>query len=298
MMNTHRSVLLNESIDGLAIKEGEIFLDGTLGGGGHSAEVAKRFRDSVTLIGLDADAEALKRAEEAVKPFTSHFTFKQANFRNLDSVLDEMGQPKVDKILLDLGLSSNQLDIAERGFSFQKDQPLLMTFSADPKEGEVTAREIVNDWAEETIADIIFAYGEERFARRIAKVIVEERVKKPIETTNDLVELIKKATPFWYHHRRTHPATKTFQALRIATNDELQALTEGMKKGFERLNAGGRMAIISFHSLEDRLVKQFYKERKTEGLAEVSKKPIVPTDEEMKNNSRSRSAKLRILIKN
>jgi 16S rRNA (cytosine1402-N4)-methyltransferase len=296
-MNVHKTVLLHETIDGLKLKAGDILLDGTVGGGGHAALAAQIFHDSITIIGLDMDEEALKRSEEALKPLTSRFTLKHANFRTLDTVLDEIGEPLVDKIVLDLGLSSNQLELSERGFSFNRNEPLLMTFKTGVTENDTTAREIVNEWAEESIADIIYGYGEEQFARRIAAAIVEGRKVKPIETTYDLVDLIKKGTPFWYHFRKVHPATKTFQALRIAVNDELQALTEGMQKGFERLKKDGRMAIISFHSLEDRLVKHFYRKLLDEGLAEITKKPIAPGIEEVSANPRSRSAKLRILQK-
>ena len=279
------------------LREGATLLDGTIGGGGHAALAAQTFRESISIIGLDMDEEALVRSEEALKPFTSKFVLKHENFRNLDKVLDELGQPLVDAIILDLGLSSNQLELSERGFSFKQNEPLLMTFKKEVGESDITAREIVNEWAEESIADIIYGYGEEQFSRRIAKAIVEGRKEKPIETTDDLVEIIKKGTPFWYHFRKSHPATKTFQALRIAVNDELQALQQGMEMGFERLNKDGRMAIISFHSLEDRLVKHFYRKQYDLGLAEITKKPIVPDEEEVKENPRSRSSKLRIIKK-
>lgn len=295
--NVHKSVLLHEAIDALNIKSGDIFLDGTLGGGGHSKEVAQRHRGTVKIIGLDMDEEALRCAEEVLKPLTANYVLKQANFRNIDIVLDEMGITSVDKILLDLGLSSNQLELSGRGFSFQKDEPLIMTFATAPDEKSFSAREIVNNWEEEHIADVLFGYGEESFSRKIAKTICEERRKKSIETTFQLVEVIKKATPFWYHHRKTHFATKTFQALRIAVNDEIRALDDGVRKGFERLKKGGRMAVISFHSTEDRLVKRFFRELQKDEKANISKKPIVPKAEEISKNPRARSAKLRIVEK-
>jgi 16S rRNA (cytosine1402-N4)-methyltransferase len=204
-----------------------------------------------------------------------------------------------DKILLDIGLSSNQFEQSARGFSFQKDEPLIMSFKKDLKETDLTAREIVNTWDEVNIQTILEGYGEEQFAWKIAKAIVARRQENPIETTFDLVEIIKLATPKFYHHKKIHPATKTFQALRITVNDEIESLKEGVSKGFNILNRGGRMAIISFHSLEDRIVKQFFKDKQTkdEGML-ITKRPIVPTEEEIKENPRSRSAKLRVIQKN
>ncbi len=297
MNNVHTSVLLNEVIDRLDFQDGDVFLDATLGGGGHSAEVAKRFGEKVEIIGFDLDPAALIRAEESIRPFSRKFTFKVANFRQLDKVFDELGKPKVNKILFDLGLSSNELSLAGRGFSFQKDEPLLMTFS-EPKEGMLTAREVVNKWQEENLADVIYGFGEERFSRRIAKAIVEERRKQPIESIFQLVRIIERAVPTWYRHQKLHFATKTFQALRIAVNDELGALQEGLAKGLDYLDKNGRMAVISFHSLEDRIVKQFFNNKKKEGIVNIiNKKPIVPERTEVKQNPRSRSAKLRLIEK-
>jgi 16S rRNA (cytosine1402-N4)-methyltransferase len=294
----HKSVLLRESIEGLNLQKGDIFLDGTLGGGGHSEEVCKRMGREVKVIGIDLDADAIKRASERIQKTDCDFTAVQESFRNLDKVLDGLKIGKVNKILLDIGLSSNQFEESGRGFSFQKDEPLAMTFKKDLSENDLTAREIVNYWDEENIAQILQSYGEERYARRIARQIVESRGEKPIETTFELAEIVKKATPFYYHHGRIHPATRTFQALRITVNDELRALQEGLQKGFERLEPMGRIAIISFHSLEDRIVKNFFRDKVSEGQAEfINKKPIVPTEEEIGENPRSRSAKLRILIK-
>src|SRR5581483_7723783 len=238
--NVHQSVLLNQSLDNLDLKDGDIFLDATLGGGGHSAEIARRFGERVEIIGFDLDPQALQLAKEAIEPFSRKFALKVANFRNLDQALDELGKPKVTKILFDLGLSSNELERSGKGFSFQKDEPLLMTFG-NPENSPLTARNIVNTWQEENLADIIYGFGGERFSRRIAKAIVAERQKKVIETTFDLVRIIERAVPVFYRRGKIHFATRTFQALRIATNDELSALKEGLIKALERLEIGGRL---------------------------------------------------------
>jgi 16S rRNA (cytosine1402-N4)-methyltransferase len=302
MKSVHLTVLLHESIDGLDIRPGDIYLDGTLGGGGHALLALEKTQGKLTVIGLDRDADALARSREALmKQSTpsSKLILKEANYRDLDKVLDDEGIPKVNRIMLDLGLSSDQFEVSRRGFSFQKDEPLVMTFAKDTEEGNLTAAYIVNNWAEESLADIIYGYGEERYARRIARGIVNYRIKKTIETTTELVEIIKGSVPATYRHGRIHPATKTFQALRITVNDELGSLKTGLQKGFERLENGGRLAVISFHSLEDRIVKHFYKEQEKLGLAEaLTKKPIEASEEEEMENPRSRSAKLRILQKN
>lgn len=297
----HISVLLKESIDGLDVQKGDVYLDGTLGGAGHMLYALEKTNGEITAIGLDRDSGALERASHILNKFPS-VKLECVNFSQIDAVLDEHGIAFVDKILLDLGMSSDQLDQSGRGFSLRKDEPLIMTLAdtanQDQNEPLLTAEEIVNTWPEDELAEIIWKYGEEKFSRRIAKAIVEARDLKPIKTTTDLVEVIKKATPLWYHHMRLHPATRTFQALRIAVNDELGSLNAGMEAGFNRLSKGGRMAIISFHSLEDRAVKQFYKAKQDSGQARlVNKKPIVPSKEECDSNPRSRSAKLRILEK-
>ncbi len=294
----HITVLLQESIDGLDIHPRTIFVDGTLGSAGHSEEVVKRYGSSVRIIGIDMDEDALKRAQQRFSKLDANYTFVQSNFRNIDTVLKDLSIDKVDRILLDIGLSSNQFEESGRGFSFQKDEPLTMTFKKNPNDEDLTARTIVNEWSLETLTLIIKNYGEEQFAYKIAKAIVAEREAGPIETTTQLQNVILAATPGWYHHRKTHYATKTFQALRIAVNDELQALQEGLRKGFERLNSGGRIAVISFHSLEDRIVKNFFKQRVIDGEGTlITKKPIVPSDAEVEKNRRSRSAKLRVLVK-
>jgi 16S rRNA (cytosine1402-N4)-methyltransferase len=295
----HKTVLLQQAVDGLDIQVGDIFVDGTLGSGGHSELVAQRFGDAVQIIGLDMDVDALSRSEMRLKKLSSKMTFIQANFRNLDKVLDDMHIEHANKILLDIGLSSNQFEESGRGFSFQKDESLTMTFKKNLEDSDLTAEFIVNNWDEENLATIIYSYGEERFARKIAKKIVEVRSEKPIKTTTELVDIIVQATPGWYHHRKIHPATKTFQALRITVNDELQALKEGLEKGFKRLASHGRIAVISFHSLEDRIVKKYFRQKHDEGVAQViTKRPITPEESELEGNRRSRSAKLRILEKN
>ena len=294
----HKSVLLHSSIDGLEIKAGDVVLDCTLGSGGHSEEIAKRYGKTVRLISIDQDADALTRSRARLEATGSDVTLVQSNFRNLDKVLADLGIEKVNKILFDLGWSTDQFEGSGRGFSFKHDEPLNMSFKKDVTEEDLTAREIVNVWDEENIADIIYGYGEERFSRRIAKAIVEAREVKPIETTAELVEIIKNGTPGFYHHGKTHFATKTFQALRIAVNDELRALKEALTKAYEALAPGGKMAVISFHSLEDRIVKNFYREMKSVHDAEIlTKRPIVPSDDELKENRKARSSKLRILQK-
>ncbi|MEK7185349.1 MAG: 16S rRNA (cytosine(1402)-N(4))-methyltransferase RsmH [Patescibacteria group bacterium] len=298
----HIPVLLQPSIDGLALKNGDIFLDATLGGGGHSAAVAEAFGDTVQIIGIDQDGVALRTASERMSKVTKNFQAFEYNFRNLDKALDEAHVQNVDKILFDLGISSPQIEESGRGFSFKKNEPLLMTMSdkvaADESAIKFTAKDIVNTWTEEHLVDIIRGYGEERYAARIANAIVEARRLKPIATTFDLVAVIEKAVPGSYRHGRIHPATRTFQALRITVNDELGAAEEGIRKGFQILAPTGRMAVISFHSLEDRIVKRYFKSLIAEGRAQgITKKPIVPSIEEEKTNPRSRSAKLRIIEK-
>lgn len=294
----HKTVLLHEAIDGLEIKDGDVFVDGTLGGGGHFEEVAKRFGNAVVMIGIDLDPLAIERTKARLISHKLKVHYVNDSFRNISSILDSLSIRNADRILLDIGLSSNQFEESGRGFSFQKNEPLVMSFKKDPNKNDLTAREIVNTWDLENISTILKGYGEEQFAWKIAKAIVARREEKPIETTFDLVEIIKLATPKWYHSKRIHPATKTFQALRITVNDEIESLRQGIKDGFERLNFGGRMAVISFHSIEDRTVKQFFKKISDSDLGKlVTKKPIIPTKNEIEDNPRSRSAKLRIIEK-
>jgi 16S rRNA (cytosine1402-N4)-methyltransferase len=293
----HETVLLKETVDGLNLKAGDTVFDGTLGGGGHSAYVAKTY-PTVKIIAVDRDSEALKRAEARLKDLSANYSLKLSDYRKIDEVLDSFDIKEVQGIILDLGLSSNQLDESGRGFSFRNDEPLYMTFTTPSENPVVTAMSIVNGWSEETLADIIYGYADERYARRIAKKIVEEREGKEIQTTNDLVEIISQAVPAAYRRGKIHFATKTFQAIRMAVNDELEALKDGLHKGFERLSVGGRMSVISFHSGEDRIVKNYFRDLAKEGKANlINKKPIIPTEEEIKKNSRSRSAKLRIIEK-
>jgi 16S rRNA (cytosine1402-N4)-methyltransferase len=215
----------------------------------------------------------------------------------MDAVFENLGVKSVDAIMFDLGLSSDQLDLSGRGFSFKRDEPLLMTFASEKGE-RITARDILNNWSEETIADILYGYADERYARRIARVVVESRKTKKIETTHDFLEVIKKAVPKAYQFGKIHYATKSFQALRIAVNDEIEALKEGMIKGWKYLKEGGRMAIISFHSTEDREVKNFFRDKaKNKEGKLINKKPIIPKREETDENPRSRSAKLRVIEK-
>lgn len=292
----HRTVLLNETIQGLnLLGEDQIVLDGTFGGGGHSEKICSSY-PGIKVIALDQDKGAWDRAKSKFKHLKCDISFVNENFRNIGRVVRP---EELDGVIFDLGLSSDQLDNSGRGFTFRKEEPLLMTMKEHPKEEDLTAEEIVNTWSEENLATIIYGYGEERFSRRIAKGIVDARAKKPIKTTTDLVSIIEKSVPAPYRRGRIHFATKTFQALRIAVNDELGALTDGLKEGWKALKPGGRMAVISFHSLEDRVVKRFFKaivENKEGTLA--NKKPIIASDEEVKENPRSRSAKLRIIEKN
>lgn len=294
MQSVHKSVLLKETIEGLSLGKGGTVLDGTLGGGGHSLGICERYPE-VKIIALDKDEEALSRAKDKFAETKCKISFTQENFRNLDKVLN--GE-KVGGIVLDLGLSSDQFENSGRGFSFMRDEPLLMTMKANPSSEDITAHEVVNFWEEGNLADIIYGYGEEQFAKRIAKGIVEARKYGEIKTTFDLVKLIESSVPNFYKKGKIHPATKTFQAIRIAVNDELGALSEGLRKGFDALSPGGRFAVISFHSLEDRMVKNFFKMKAKDGEGILhTKKPITPILLEKKENPRSRSAKLRILEK-
>lgn len=312
MQTVHKPVLLNEVVASLADasslnnKDDHWYLDGTFGGGGHAKAMLEKLNGKLNIIGFDRDPEAVERGIHLLNESRNHLgcaddyktIIEEANYRDLDKILAKHVIGKVDMILLDLGISSDELDNSGRGFTFLKDEPLLMTMG-DPKKYPFTARDIVNNWSLEDIANVIFGYGEERYARRIARAIIERRESAPIETTFALAQLIERVVPkFGFGKRKIHPATKTFQALRIAVNDELGALKEGLAKGYESLKIGGRMAVISFHSLEDRIVKEFMKEKKVAGAVNlISKKPIVATQEEEVQNPRSRSAKLRVMEK-
>ncbi len=295
----HIPVLLQEVLDNLRLKNGNTVLDATIGGGGHSSRIAKLIGKGGTLIGIDADSQALKRVKVKLEAFECNKFLMQENFRNLDKVLNDLDIDNLDAALFDLGLSSDQLEVSGRGFTFQHSEPLTMTLSDIVGEDTLTAKEIVNHWAEESLADIIYGYGGERYARRIAKAIVKTREEKEINKTEELVDIVRGAVPASYRHGRINCATKTFQALRITVNDELGAIKEALEKVLSRLNNGGRVAVITFHSLEDRLIKRMFKQWQKEGHGVIiTKKPIVPTEEEVTNNKRARSSKLRVFEKN
>lgn len=299
MEQGHVTVLLNESVDHLMVEPTDVVVDATLGGAGHFKKLLELLNEKGTLIGIDADEDAIARAQAVVdadtrrnKP-TVHLI--QGNFRDMEQQLADLGITGADRILFDLGWSGFQL-ARGRGFSFLTDEPLLMTYG-DPEEQQ-TAADIVNSSSEEAISEIIFTFGEERFARSIAKAIVAERKRKKLLTTFDLVRAIEKGTPAWYQHRRLHPATKTFQALRIAVNDELGALRDGLAGALSLVHDGGRIAVITFHSIEDRIVKGMLRDAAYEGRGCLAnKKPIGPSEEELKENPRARSAKLRVFIR-
>ena len=292
----HISVLLHEAIDGLRLKAGDVFLDATLGNAGHTLGVWKRSGDEVAYVGLDADPERVAYARKRLAEAGCRAKVFCENFGNLDRALVEAGISKSTAILFDLGLNSEQLESSGRGFSFLEDEPLLMTFG-EVKTGMLTAQEIVNHYDEESLEKIFREYGEERQAHNIARTIVHERKHKHIGTTFELIGAIQKGYRGKYP-KSIHFATRTFQALRIAVNDELGALTEALAKGFDSLSEHGRMAVISFHSLEDRIVKRFFRNHADAGAGIlVTKRPIVPGDKECGENPRARSAKLRILEK-
>ncbi len=294
---SHETVFLKEAVDALALTPASVVVDATLGGAGHFREIYQRLGTEGTLIGIDADEDALARAraflaKEVSGPTTHLFC---GNFRELDTFLDTVSLGNIDAILFDLGWSAFHLSRG-RGFSFQKDEPLVMTYG-EP-DGKTTAADLLNVASEEALSDMLFSLGEERFARSIARGIVEARREKPIKTTQELVAIVEASTPAWYHHRRINPATKTFQALRIAVNDELGAVRDGIATALERLSEGGRIAVITFHSIEDRVVKHVFREAAYEGKGtQVTKKPIVPSGTLLAENPRARSAKLRVFEK-
>ena len=302
----HISVLLKESIEALNIRPEGVYLDGTLGGAGHSAEIARRLSTG-TLIGVDRDPKALAAAEERLAPWRDRVKLVHSNFRELDRILDSLGIPAVDGILLDLGVSSPQLDEADRGFSYMADAPLDMRM--DPSD-PLTAYEVVNSWPQEELRRILFAYGEERYAPLIAAAIVRRREQAPIESTLALVDVIRGAMPQKALREKQHPAKRSFQAIRIAVNDELGAVDAVMRRAIDRLKPGGRLAVITFHSLEDRIVKNAMAEAvrgctcppefpvcvcgKKPKLKLIARKPITAGEEELERNPRARSAKLRV----
>lgn len=301
MQSIHKAVLLKEVVSNLVEasilkqKNNELwYLDGTLGGAGHALAIAKNFNGKLNILAFDKDLQAIQNAKKFLDKECKKVIYVNDNFSTLDKVLEENKIEGIDLALFDLGISSDELDNSGRGFTFQKDEPLLMTMG-DPSTYAFTAKDIVNKWDEEVIANILFGYSQERFAYRIARSIVNYRKKKTIETTHELAEIIKNSVPSFYRRAKIHPATKSFQALRIAVNDELNSLRNALVKIFNVLKVGGRLAIISFHSLEDKIVKDFFKSKKDSKL--LTKKPIVALDEEIKNNPRARSAKLRIIEK-
>jgi 16S rRNA (cytosine1402-N4)-methyltransferase len=287
-------VLLQETIEWLRPHAGGTYVDCTVNRAGHSKEIAKIIGSSGTLIIFDLDSNALAEAKATLLslPDAPKVIAINDNFRTLRNVLVTHNIQHIDGLIADLGLSSQELDSAGRGFTFRFDEPLLMTFANNVDDSTLTAKDIVNDWKEETLADIIFGFADERYSRRIAHRIVEVRAIKPIETTFQLLDIIASAVPAIYRHGKTHFATKTFQALRMATNDELGSIKELIASLPDSLSIGARACIITFHSTEDRTVKNLL--RSTEGLTLVSKKAIVPTDTELKENPRARSAQLRI----
>lgn len=305
----HVSVLLEECIQALCIKPDGIYVDGTLGGAGHSSQIVQRLTTG-RLIGIDRDPKALKAASERLVPYSDRVTLVHSNFSRVDQVLDELGINGVDGILLDLGVSSPQLDEAERGFSYMADAPLDMRMNS---QDTLTAYEVVNLWPREELRRILYEYGEERYAPQIASAIDRRRAERPIETTLELVDVIRSAMPPQALREKQHPAKRSFQAIRIAVNDELGAVSRVMDAAISKLNSGGRLAIITFHSLEDRIVKNAMASAakgctcppefpvcvcgKTPKVKLVSKKPIVSSEEELQRNPRARSAKLRVCEK-
>ena len=306
---THRPVLLDECIEALNIRPDGIYLDGTLGRAGHSREIAKRLTAG-RLICVDRDDAALEAARERLAPWMDRVTLVHSNFDRVDEILNDLGIPGADGMLFDLGVSSPQLDDGARGFSYMADAPLDMRM--DREEG-LTAAQVVNTWSQEELRRILFQYGEERYAPQIAAAIVRRREEKPVETTLELVEVIKGAMPAKALKEKQHPAKRSFQAIRIAVNDELGSVERMIARAVPRLKKGGRLAVITFHSLEDRIVKTGFAEfargctcppdfpvcvcGKTPDVKLVNKKPILPSQRELEENPRARSAKLRVAEK-
>ncbi|WP_026476366.1 16S rRNA (cytosine(1402)-N(4))-methyltransferase RsmH [Alkaliphilus transvaalensis] len=306
----HVSVLLEECIENLNIKGDGIYVDGTLGGGGHSSHIVQQLNDHGLLIGIDQDENAIKAATEKLQGHLHKVKLVRNNFRNLEGVLEELDIKGIDGILLDLGVSSHQLDEAERGFSYMHDAPLDMRMD---NRNPLSAKEIVNEYSETELARIIKEYGEEKWAKRIASFIVKHREEEEIETTHQLVEIIKKAIPKAARLEGGHPAKRTFQAIRIEVNQELEIIEETISAAVKYLNPGGRICIITFHSLEDRIVKNAFRRLQNpcvcpkqfpickcggvQKLQIITRKPIVSTEEELEVNSRARSAKLRVAEK-
>lgn len=306
MIEKHISVLLNESISSLNLKENSIIVDATLGYGGHSSSILDRIKKGY-LFAFDQDSEAIRHSTDRLSKIGTNFTIIKSNFKNMKEELNKRNIYKVDGVLFDLGVSSPQLDEKERGFSFHEDAPLDMRMDRDQK---LTAYDVVNTYSKEELSKIFFKYGEDKFSNNIAKKIVEYRSTKPIETTLELVEIIKTAVPMKFRIDK-HPARQIFQAIRIEVNHELDVIEPAINQALEMLNVGGRVAVITFHSLEDRLVKNIFREKckideKLKGLPNipeeylpdfrlVENKAIVPSEEELKRNPRARSSKLRVI---
>lgn len=306
----HVSVLLNECIENLKIKPDGVYVDCTMGGAGHSKEIVKKLSDKGLFIGFDQDKNAINTARERLSEYESRVKFVHSNFENIKEELEKIGIYKIDGVLADLGVSSHQLDEAERGFSYMQDAPLDMRMDV---RCEFSAYDVVNTYTEDELAKIIKDYGEDNWAKRIAKFIVEERVNKPIETTGELVDVIKKAIPKKARIDGPHPAKRTFQAIRIEVNNELGVITKMINDASSIMNEGGRICIITFHSLEDRIVKNAFKYLASDCICPqhlpicqcdkesevkiITRKPLLPSDEEIEVNPRSRSAKLRVAEK-
>ncbi|MFH1979403.1 MAG: 16S rRNA (cytosine(1402)-N(4))-methyltransferase RsmH [Patescibacteria group bacterium] len=290
---THIPVLLNEVLEYLDPKPGDLVLDATIGCGGHSQRIIEKILPGGKLIGIDQDEEILKELD-----LSGDVILVNGNFGDLKELLKNEGVEKIDKVLFDLGMNSLQIDESRKGFSFQKDEPLMMSYKTVVGPNDLVAKEILNMWSKEKIFKILKEYGEERFARNISENIFKGRKEKPFNTTFDLVAVIEKSVPNFYKRKKIHFATKTFQALRIAVNDEMEVLKEGLEGAWEMLSENGRIVVISFHSLEDRIVKNFFKNKARNDEGELlTKKPIGPTDQEFADNPRARSAKLRAIEK-
>jgi len=290
----HTSVFLEEVLENLNLQPGDVVVDATAGQGGHSFAIASVSK--VSLLALDADKDAVRATRERLEKFAARATVDEANFGDVEKMLKKHSVQRVTKALFDLGWNSGQL-ASGRGFSFLHDEPLNMSYGAKPASG-FTAKEILNEWDEKTIADVLYGYGEEQYARRIAKAVVERRAFKPFETTIELAEVVYDHVPAGYRHGRIHPATKTFQALRIAVNDELGVIPRGIEGVWKHLVEGGRIAVITFHSIEDRVVKRLFASFVKDGSGKlVHKKPLVPSRKEIIHNPRARSAKLRVIEK-
>jgi 16S rRNA (cytosine1402-N4)-methyltransferase len=292
----HITVLLHEAVDALDLKADSIVVDATGGGGGHSERILETLGPTGTLVIIDSDPAVVKTLTERFADSTAAVHVVLGNFRNLERILKDHGITAIDAVLADLGWNSMQFESGGKGFSFKSDEPLAMTYGP-VEEYPFSAYDIVNEWSEEVIADVLYAYADERYARRIAKVIVDARSKEPIRTSHALAEIVKRAVPGAYRNGRIHPATKTFQALRVAVNDELDALKEFLEAATRVTKEGGRIAVITFHSIEDRIAKRFFKDMERAGIGmPVHKKPIVPTAAELAKNPRARSAKLRTFL--